>query len=490
MHLGGAAAPHRDDIMPSQVLVVVQSAAMPSEMISFECRRVEGPAEPEDLLDWLAGRRHPVWLDSAAGGPAGRYSILAADPVGEVRYGGPGDADPFEAIDRLAAGYRLEGRPPVPFVGGLAGWIGYEAGRCIERIADRPARPSPPIPCVWMGLYDTVAVFDHHDETWTVAGIELPETLADRGPSLRTRLRAWSDVLAAARPAPPLVPPMRATALTPNMSFGRYRRMIERALEYIAAGDIYQVNLAQQFELASPEPPPQIYRRLRRSNRGAYAALIGWGDRWVLSSSPELFLDVRDGGVVTRPIKGTAPRWGNPLVDDSARRRLLASEKDRAELNMIIDLERNDLGRVCRLGSVQVAEAHGLEEHPTVFHLVGTVRGELAEPVGTGGLLRATFPGGSITGAPKIRAMQIIDELEPTGRGVYCGGIGWIAPGGDATLNIAIRTMTAWDGRVVVPVGGGIVADSTPPAEFDETLAKARGMLAALGADHLEPSIE
>jgi para-aminobenzoate synthetase component 1 len=257
-------------------------------------------------------------------------------------------------------------------------------------------------------------------------------------------------------------------------------------VEYIAAGDIFQANLSQRFRVEAAPPPLAIYQALRRRNPAWYSAYLGFRELGrpvaVLSSSPELFLRVRGDRVLTRPIKGTRPRTARPDADTAAARELLASEKDNAELAMIVDLLRNDLGRVCRYGTVRVAEPRRLETHPTVFHLVATVEGRLRPGVGPAELLRGTFPGGSITGAPKIRAMEIIDELEPVARGVYTGCIGLFGAGGDCELNIAIRTIVCDGDTALLQVGGGIVADSRPAEEYQETLDKARALLEAIEA--------
>jgi anthranilate/para-aminobenzoate synthase component I len=261
-----------------------------------------------------------------------------------------------------------------------------------------------------------------------------------------------------------------------NFSREQYIDAVERAIDYIAAGDVFQVNLAQRFTTPLTEHPSQIYERLRRVSPAMYGAYLDHLDYALLCTSPELFLRVGpDRKIITRPIKGTRDR--QPGMDTQLRE----SPKDQAELNMIIDLERNDLGRVCEIGSVVVSEPRVIEAHPTVYHGVATVEGHLRANVSFVDLLRATFPGGSITGAPKIRAMEIIEELEPTRRGPYCGAIGYLAPGGRMEFNIAIRTMIVRDGLVHIPVGGGIVADSDPIAEYEETLVKAQAMFAAIG---------
>ena len=275
-----------------------------------------------------------------------------------------------------------------------------------------------------------------------------------------------------------------------NFTPQQYKAAVRKAIDYIAAGDIFQVNLSQRFTIADSPPPLELYRALRRRNPAWYAAFLSFAVNGrpcsIISSSPELFLRVRDGHVITRPIKGTRRRTGQADSDAAAQKDLLSSPKDNAELAMIIDLLRNDLGRVCRYGSVKVTAARELETHPTVFHLVGTVEGQLADGVcevfekGPAELLRATFPGGSITGAPKIRAMEIIDELEGIARGVYTGCIGMVGVDGSCEWNIAIRTIVYDNGTAYVQAGGGIVADSDEQAEYDETLDKARALLEAI----------
>ena len=260
-----------------------------------------------------------------------------------------------------------------------------------------------------------------------------------------------------------------------------YLAAVERAIDYIRAGDVFQVNLSQRFSAALREPAEAIYQRLTERSPAHYGALLDFGDYALICNSPELFLRVTPDRsthlrrVITRPIKGTRPNARGMEAE------LRDSIKDTAELNMIVDLERNDLGRVCRIGSVKVTQPRTIESHPTVFHGVATVEGTLRDDVSFVDLLRATFPGGSITGAPKIRAMQIIEELEPLRRGPYCGAIGYLDSDGNIEFNVAIRTMIASAGQIHIPVGGGIVADSDPAAEYDETLVKAQAMFAALG---------
>jgi anthranilate/para-aminobenzoate synthase component I len=274
--------------------------------------------------------------------------------------------------------------------------------------------------------------------------------------------------------------PGRVASLRSNFTPDQYVATVERAIEYIGAGDIFQVNLSQRFTVPQTASARTIYGRLSRQSPAWYGALLQLPGFSLLCNSPEQFLKVTprvDGArtVMTRPIKGTRPRA--PGMDAE----LSNSTKDQAELNMIIDLERNDLGRVCEIGSVKVTEPRVIEAHPTVYHGAATIEGLLRPDVTFVDLLRATFPGGSVTGAPKIRAMEIIEGLEPTRRGPYCGAIGYLSGDGSMEFNVAIRTMIVKDGLVHIPVGGGIVADSVPEDEYQETLVKARAMFAALG---------
>jgi para-aminobenzoate synthetase component 1 len=254
-----------------------------------------------------------------------------------------------------------------------------------------------------------------------------------------------------------------------------------RAKEYIAAGDIYQVNLAQRFELGLIDDPIDAYLAIRRSNPARLGAFLKWDGGAVASVSPECFLTLTGRAVRTSPIKGTRPRCGDAQIDAAARDQLLASVKDAAELAMIVDLHRNDLGRVCEWGSVRVRNARRMEEHPTVFHTVADIDGTLADGRDAFDLIAACFPAGSVTGAPKIRAMEIISELEDAPRGVYTGAIGCLHPSNGLVLNVAIRTLQIHGGIGTLHSGGGIVADSNPDAEYEETLAKARGILRGLG---------
>ncbi len=393
----------------------------------------------------------------------------------------------------------MAGQPP--FVGGALGFLGYDWGRVLER---RPAARYDDLgmPGAMFGLYDWALVWDHEaGECWLVS-TGLPATgdarataAAERLQQVRARLAEAdqpqlppSDASPAAgggrilAPSYPVLALENAEAIGLRSTFtGRgYLSAVQRVREYILAGDIFQANMSQRFEAPLQEAPLAFYQRLRRENPAAFGAFLSFGDVTVLSVSPERFLLLEGNRVETRPIKGTRPRGLGPMHDQALGRELTESEKDRAENVMIVDLLRNDLSRVCRPGSVRVPELFTLEQHPTVHHLVSTVVGETCPGVTATGLLRATFPGGSITGAPKVRAMEIIAELEPTERGLYCGSIGYISHGGQMDSNIAIRTCVVRNGRIYFSGGGGIVADSDPEHEYRETLHKVQGIVRTL----------
>lgn len=410
---------------------------------------------------------------------------------------GPNPFDGLSAVTRqMHMGQSCE--VDLPFRAGWVGYLAYEAGQFLERLPAGPVQDID-LPLARFGLYGSAAVYDHLRQQWYVTGTDLPGS-GEPGLLGQKGMRFWRDLLCEAERVDLYEGTVGAVAkrdlceqesqaagvdeflraMRASLSDRQFEAAVARVVEYIAAGDVYQVNLARRLSMDLPADPLALYLRLCQTNPAWYAAYLDLGDTAVLSSSPELFLQLADGHVVTRPIKGTRARVGDSAADVRARDELCVSEKDRAELVMIVDLQRNDLGRVCAAGSVRVIEPFALEEHPTVYHLTSTIQGQLRESCDAIDLLRATFPGGSITGAPKIRAMEIIADLEPVARGVYCGAIGYIGLDGRMTMNIAIRTMVVDGKQVHLYAGGGIVADSQPAMELNETVAKARGMARAL----------
>jgi para-aminobenzoate synthetase component I len=419
----------------------------------------------------------------------GRYSYLTADPS-HVWASHPADSsDVLADAAAFLTAHRtshIEGIPP--FQGGVAGFLGYEFGRRLERLP-APRGDDLHLPDAWLGAYDWVIAWDHLAErawvvvqesplsTWRRGGLEARKP----GDRIRDVIRRLKE------PGPGRATVSTATRSAPQVHSGftreEYLAAVERVREYIRAGDIFQANLSQRFEAAWPGDPFGFYRRLAAVNPAPFAAYFQGDGFAVASASPERFLAVDpDGSVETRPIKGTRPRGATPEEDERLAAELLSSGKDRAENVMIVDLLRNDLSKVCRPGSVQVPALCALERHPTVWHLESIVTGRLEEGRTAADLLRAAFPGGSITGAPKVRAMEILVELEPVARGVYCGAIGWFSVTGAMDTSIAIRTTTLRDGLVCFHAGGGIVADSDPALEYQETLDKVAGIRRALGA--------
>ena len=480
--------------------------------------------DPARCCEQLAGLSYRLFLDSATpGARLGRYSFLTADPIAVVRSKG----SRTECLDAASSGWRdlsgdvlaevgallqphrcdeVDGLPP--FQGGAAGYLAYDWGRVLERLP--PSRYDDlALPDAVFGIYDWVIAWDHPaSRAWLIStGMPAMEKdararrAAERAAAVLERLRGQApEASHAPNAAPNVGHPFRGATSAPSYpvtggwwdgrldvrsSFTRaaYLEAVARVREYILAGDIFQTNLSQRFEASLAEDPWDLYRRMRTRNAAPFAAFFETPEVSIVSASPERFLRVDHAGKVeTRPIKGTMPRGFGPEHDGALGQALSESAKDRAENLMIVDLMRNDLSRVCRPGTVRVPELFALEHYATVHHLVSTVVGELAPGRDALDLLRAAFPGGSITGAPKVRAMEIIAELEPSQRSVYCGSLGYCSVTGALDTSIAIRTVIAPAGhdRVYFSAGGGIVADSDPEQEYRETLHKARGMIDAL----------
>ncbi|MDB5394922.1 MAG: pabB1 [Rhodospirillales bacterium] len=433
--------------------------------------------DPLKAFAVLRGDGMAVLLDSAAAGPdTGRYSVIAVDPAMMIQ------AVWHDAFDTLV--HLWEGLPKImmptgwPIGPGLFGSFGYELRRALERVPSRHPREDEADDLL-IGLFDTVVVFDVIDRRAAVIASDLVPGRA----AARMRI---DHVLSPLAKAPELAPIEWGgdAQWTSDQSPQAYAAQVERTLDYIRAGDIYQANFTQRWMAprAASLDGFDVYRRLRSLSPAPYAAFIeDGGNNTILSASPERFLRLSTGGRIdTRPIKGTRPRGATDDEDRRLANSLRASAKDHAENLMIVDLLRNDLGRVAETGSVTVPELSALYSFASVHHLVSTVTARLRHGLSPIDLIRASFPGGSVTGTPKIRAMEIIDELEAGRRGAYCGAIGWIGLDGAMELSIAIRTLTLTRDRVIAQAGGGIVADSDPIGEYQEALTKARPMLATL----------
>lgn len=441
-------------------------------------------ADSSELFATIARRPWAVFLDS--GHPytrAGRYDILAADPYcvlttrGEITTIRDCDQtrrsmqDPLQLV-REALGDPIANSTGLPFCGGAIGWYGYDLSRRYERLPAL-ARDTEDLPEMAVGLFDWALVVDHQSQrSWLVG----------QGRDQTTRRRWMSLVRSFNRPITPVVGrPFRVVGeLRSNMDRAAYGAGFARIKDYIRNGDCYQVNYAQRFAATAEGDGWTAYRRLRELNPAPFAAFVNTPYGQALSSSPERLLKLDGQRVETKPIKGTRPRGDTPEGDSAMAEELAGSGKDQAENLMIVDLLRNDIGRVCRPGSVAVPKLFEIESYATVHHLVSTVTGELAAGQDAFDLLRACFPGGSITGAPKIRAMQIIEELEPHRRGLYCGSIAYVGFDGNMDANITIRTLAYNHGEIRCWAGGGIVHDSDVEAEYQETFDKAAAMLRLL----------
>jgi para-aminobenzoate synthetase component 1 len=468
-------------------------------------QELDPPPDAEAAFLAFSRLPHCLFLDSALRHPRlGRFSFLAADPFETIEVA----ADRGDALGRLGERLaKLTGRTVLdlpPFQGGAAGLFSYDLNRSLERLP-APRFDEFGVPALAVGLYDVVLAFDHQaDRAWLISqGLpELePAARRQRAEQRLAQFRVW---LAEGRDAPasrpheggridnsscapvrsedlaPQYPVSGVSGLTSTFSADGYRQAVRRVVDYIYAGDAFQVNLAQRLLYPAATDSVSLYQRLRQRNPATFAGYFDLGAFQVVSASPERFVQVRGRHVETRPIKGTRRRTFSPESDLFAGDELLSSEKDRAENVMIVDLLRNDLSRVCEPDSVRVTQLCQLEVYQYVQHLVSAVCGRLADGRTVLDLLRAAFPGGSITGAPKVRAMEIITELESVARGPYCGCLGYLGFDGALDLSILIRTITAGRGWWQLPVGGGVVAQSKPQAEYEETWHKAMGLIKAL----------
>jgi para-aminobenzoate synthetase component 1 len=445
----------------------------------------ELPYQPDSarLFETIADLPWAVFLDSGHHYPGqSRYDILSAEPYLRLVTRGPlteiyADTVELSREDPLALVRRVLAMDPasgstIPFCGGAIGYFGYDLARRIERLPAL-AEDTERIPEMAIGIYDWAVVVDHRERrSWLVGQGRDPET------DLK-----WNGLLErfrTIRVEKPRAPFRILSPVTSNVTHEQYARAFRRIRGYIHDGDCYQVNLAQRFAANATGDPWLAYQALRVINPAPFSAYLTTPYAQILCASPERFLKVEGRRVETKPIKGTRPRAGHPRADAELSEALRLSEKDRAENVMIVDLLRNDLSRNCAPGTVRVPRLFEVESYPTVHHLVSTVTGELREGRDALDLLRGCFPGGSITGAPKLRAMQIIEELEPQRRGIYCGAIGYVGFDGNMDLNIAIRTLVYSGGVIRCWAGGGIVADSQLEDEYQETFDKAAAMLRLL----------
>lgn len=457
----------------------------------------KSPLPPYLLFKRLESLPYSFFLDSAVEDEKiGRFSFIGCDPflifkskkdlislqwrdgkIEKIR------SNPFSTLKELFQRFSVSSLSAdgasIPFLSGGVGYFGYDMKDFIEKLPDISTDDMSMPDCV-IGFYDAVLIFDNIKSKSYIGSVKfecvrsgssdrLKAAIFSGGPGGRIE---YSDD--------------KCGELIQNFDKSSYMNSVEKAKEYIESGDIYQVNLSQRFEADFSGEPYGLYLKLRESSPAPFASYLNFNDVIIISSSPERFLMKAGSYIETRPIKGTAPRSADPVADEFNEVALKTSYKDRAEHIMIVDLERNDLGRVCEYGSVKPVEFINMEKYSTVFHLVSTVSGRLKKGVGPIDCLTAAFPGGSITGAPKVRSMEVIEALEPVKRSLYTGAIGYISFDGNMDTSIVIRTIIIKNGRLYFQVGGGIVADSDPEKEYYETLDKAEGIMRALYAEDMD----
>lgn len=428
----------------------------------------------------------PGFLETPEPTPrTGRYSIVALRSHEVYRLGKSGlvriragretslPGDPFDILSDILRKRRITPGPnSLPFCGGFFGYLGYDLAGWIENLP-RLARRDRPVPDLWLEWVDLCAVFDYANQTLTLVSLDPADDLAVLEGKVRQALDA------------PLEFPTTETLSLPNslLSQTQFETMVLRVKEYIAAGDIYQANLSVRFDGRTSHHSTALYARLRQVNPSPFGCLLHTPHFDIISSSPERLVSLRGRVAELRPIAGTRPRGFTPPQDVELGQELLGHPKERAEHIMLLDLERNDLGKVCRAGSINVDELMTLERYSHVTHIVSNVHGELVDEAGHFELIRAVFPGGTITGVPKKRCMEIIEELEPVGRGTYTGSAGYVSVTGEMDFNILIRTFQKFGDELTYQVGAGIVADSVPEREWHECLAKGEALRAALEGD-------
>jgi anthranilate synthase component 1 len=461
-------------------------------------REILGDLEtPVSAYKNLRGAGCSFLLESVEGGEKwGRYSFLGLNPslvlqvqggrttirrrgVEEVLEAG---IDPFEHLRRLLAGFKAVEAPGLPrFWGGLVGYLGYDMVRFIERLPEL----TPPInmPEARLMLADNLLIFDNLRQTIKVLALvhlEPEVSLQDQYDRAAAAIEVLIERLAQPVPRSQGMPTTVRPPLTSNLTQERFEAMVEQAKEYIAAGDVIQVVLSQCFQTPLRHDPFDLYRALRGINPSPYMFYLDQGDLKVVGASPEILVRLEEGRITYRPIAGTRPRGAAEAEDQALETELLADPKERAEHLMLVDLGRNDVGRVAKIGSVRVPELFTVERYSHVMHIVSQVEGELAPGCDGLDVLKSTFPAGTVTGAPKVRAMEIIEELEPTRRGPYAGAVGYLGFGGNLDFCITIRSFAIYQGQVYLQVGAGIVADSDPAKEFQETVNKGMALVRAL----------
>ena len=448
-----------------------------------EIRRLHFYKEAAYIFTMYRNREMAVFLDSALNNQLGRYSVIGLYPYlilkeenGLCYRNGEIQLKTFEKIlDEELEKRKQKNSTDLPLTGGAIGYFSYDYGRKFEQIRTRHPKKIR-MPEAMFAFYDVLIIEDKKEK-------ELYLTAQGETDDAKNLLDQVEQEIFYCESQQKPTRQHHLADFTPNFEKEEYKQTVQRMIDYIVEGDIYIANMTQQLTVNSGKDPYEVYRYLRTYNPAPFAGYFNYGSFQVVGASMERFLQVRDGVIETRPIKGTRKRGSTPEEDAALQKELQESSKDRSELLMIVDLERNDLNHVCEPGSVQVTEHFAVEAYTTVFHLVTTIVGKMKQNLPFMDLIRAAFPGGSITGAPKIRAMEIIDELEHDRRGLYTGSMGYISLDGSCDLNIVIRTAVYQNGRYHLGVGGGITCESELEFEYEETLQKARAVLEAIYED-------
>lgn len=446
--------------------------------INFKIKELKKNLNPFYVYNIFKDELNSVFLDSSKEDKnLSKFSFIGINPFCNFTYkNGKGyingeeiqEKDPFIALEKLVNKYKINYDSSIPFIAGAIGYFSYDIGRTIE-VLPSIAKKELEIPDAIFNFYNNLIIFDLQNKKTFISSLGMGEEIED----IEEKLKDYKEI------SEPKVLESNNKFIS-NFEKEDYEKEILKLREYIRSGDVYIANMTRQVWCYNKENSFSIYEKLRSINKAPFSVYMNFKDFQVISSSPERFLYVKDGIVHTRPIKGTRPRGKNPLEDMKNRKALENSEKDKAELLMIVDLERNDLSKVCKPNSVKVTELFKIEEYATVFHLVSTIEGELEDGVSAVKCIRECFPGGSITGAPKIRAMEIIEELEGLRRNLYTGSIGYFDLRGNCDFNIVIRTIIKKDDKAYFGVGGGITWDSKEEDEWFETIDKGKALMKVL----------
>lgn len=444
--------------------------------MEFIIKEFDTKLSPVSIYSLFKDEKNTIFLDSGRNESGeGRFSIIGLNPF--FTYKSRGEEDSFKIIKEELSKYKIINNTELPFLAGAIGYFGYDLGRTIEKIP-KIAEDDNKLPWCYFNFYDNVIIYDNlENKTYiTALGIlsdkdksidEIINKIKNFNTEIDNLFKSINEI-------------KKEVEYSSNFQKEEYIETVDKVKNYIKDGDIYITNLTQRLMVKTEKDPFEVYSKLRSINPAPFAAYLNLDGFKVVSSSPERFLKIKDGIVETSPIKGTRPRGKTLEEDNILKNELINSEKDKSELLMIVDLERNDLSKVCKENTVKVRSLFKLEEYSTVFHLVSTIKGELKDDISSIDCIKECFPGGSITGAPKIRSMEIIDEIEKVRRGIYTGAIGYLGFEGNVDLNIVIRTIVMKDNYAYMGVGGGITYESDCKFEYQETLEKAKALLEAL----------